>query len=303
MSADNQIEELNFQRKQRWRTALKEQLLGYLFMAPWLLGFLVFMAVPLGWSLYLTFNKVLLTPDGFKYTWRGLGNFRDALLVDNSYPVKLFTYVQEVILMIPIIVIFALFVALLLNQRFPGRFLLRAIFFLPVIFATGQVLTELFTQGAGELPFIDQYNVKPLVNEYVGPKLAEPIINILGKFVIILWYSGVQILIFIAGFQTISKSVYEAVRIDGATPWESFWKITLPGAVPFIGLNAIYTIVDLFTFPLNPVLAEVSNNMFKPDTGYGYASALAWIYFLIIFVMLGFVLLLLRRSSKRKGRA
>lgn len=302
MSADHNNAQRMLRLRQRWRRVLEEQGLGYLFMAPWALGFLVFMALPLGWSLYLTFNKVILTPNGFKYTWRGFGNFHDAILVDNTYPVKLLSYVQEVILMIPIIVIFALFVALLLNQRFPGRFLFRAIFFLPVIFATGQVLTELFSQGAGELPFIDQYNIKPLVNQYIGPKLAEPVINILGKVVIILWYSGVQILIFIAGFQTISKSVYEAVRIDGATPWESFWKITLPGAVPFIGLNAIYTIVDLFTFPLNPVLEEVRRNMFTPDTGYGYASALAWIYFTMIFILIGIVLWLLHRATLRRRR-
>ncbi|UVI32953.1 carbohydrate ABC transporter permease [Paenibacillus spongiae] len=301
MSADR-IEELKRRRRQQWLEVLREQGLGYLFMAPWAIGFLVFMAIPLGWSLYLTFNKVKLTPEGFDYAWRGLGNFRDALLLDHVYPVKLLTYIQEVILMIPIIVIFALFVSLLLNQSFPGRFLFRAIFFLPVIFATGQVLTELFSQGAGELPFIDQYNVKPLVQQYFGPRFAEPILGILGKVVIILWYSGVQILIFIAGFQTISKSVYEAVRIDGATPWESFWKITLPGAVPFIGLNAIYTIVDLFTFPLNPVLEEIKSNMFKPDTGYGYASALAWIYFTIIFLLLSVVFLLIRKAALRRRR-
>ncbi|WP_409345463.1 carbohydrate ABC transporter permease [Paenibacillus sp. MBLB4367] len=281
----------------RW----KQYGVGYLFILPWLIGFLSLIAFPIVWSLFLSFNKVTLTSKGFIYAWAGLQNFKDAFVVDNEYPVQLILYVQQMLLIIPIIVIFALLVSLLLNQKFPGRFLYRAIFFLPVIFATGQVLTELFAQGAGEIPFMEQYNIDSLVQDNVGRQFAGPVMEVLKKTVIILWYSGVQILIFIAGFQTISKSVYEAVRIDGASPWDSFWKITLPGIVPFISLNLLYTIIDLFTFPLNPVLAHVRKHMFNPATGYGYASALAWIYFAIIFVLLAAVSWMFGRSAKRRG--
>ncbi|MFD0711474.1 carbohydrate ABC transporter permease [Paenibacillus sp. GCM10027626] len=280
---------------------LKRYGVGYLFILPWAIGFCSLIAFPLGWSLFMSFNKVVVTQGGFSYDFIGLGNYRDAFLKDNVFPVQLIEYFQEMLIMIPVIVIFSLLVSLLLNQNFPGRFLFRAVFFLPVIFATGQVLTELFAQNAGKIPFIDQYNLEPLIAKYVGPGLAEPVMAVLGKTVIILWYSGVQILIYIAGYQTISKSVYEAVRIDGASPWDSFWKITLPAMVPFISLNTLYTIVDLFTFPMNPVLAHVKSNMFKPDTGYGYSSALAWVYFAFIFVLLAIVMRLFSSSSKRKG--
>ncbi|MFD0716246.1 carbohydrate ABC transporter permease [Paenibacillus sp. GCM10027626] len=274
-------------RKARWLYIWKEYGTGYLFMLPWLLGFAVFMAFPLGWSLYLSFNKVTLTGEGFHYVRVGFGNFADALLKDNEYPAELFAFFIQVILMIPIIVIFALFVSLFLNQRFVGRFLYRSIFFLPVIFATGQVLLELFRQGAGEMPFLKQYGIDQLLYPYVGKQLAEPIQSVLGSIVLILWYSGVQILIFIAAFQTVPRSVYEALHIDGATPWESFWKITLPSIMPFIALNTLYTVVDLFTFPSNPVMRQISANMFKMDTGYGYASALAWLYFALVLLLLG----------------
>jgi len=113
----------------------------------------------------------------------------------------------------------------------------------------------------------------------------------------------VQILIFIAGFQTIPKTLYEAIRVDGASPWESFWKITFPWMIPFIGLNAIYTIVDLFTFPFNPVLEIVSRNMFTATTGYGYASAMAWLYFLLILILILFALWFTYRASKKGGYA
>lgn len=274
---------------------------GMLFMLPWMIGFCVFVAIPIGWSMFMSLHKVAVVPGGFKYTWLGMQNYRDAFLKDNVFPIELITYFEQMLLMIPIIVIFALLISLLLNQRFPGRFLYRALFFLPVIFATGQVLSELFTQGAGDIPFLDQYNLEPMVKEYVGGEFATTVMDVLSRVVLILWYSGVQILIFIAGFQTVSPSIYEAVRIDGASPWDSFWKITLPASLPFISLNVLYTIIDLFTFPLNPVLKHIKDNMFKVDTGYGYASALAWIYFAFIFVLIAVVMWLFSRSMKSRG--
>jgi len=274
--------------------------MGLLFMLPWIIGFAMFVIIPISWSLFMSFNKVQVAVGGFKYEWVGLRNFRDAFLKDNVFPIELIKYFQEMLLMVPIIVIFALLISLMLNQKFPGRFIFRALFFLPVIFATGQVLSELFLQGAGDIPFLEQYNLLPLVEEYVGKQFAETVMAVLGKAILILWYSGVQILIFIAGFQTISPTIYEAVRIDGASPWDSFWKITLPACVPFISLNVLYTIIDLFTFPLNPVLKHIKDNMFKVDTGYGYASALAWIYFGLIFALIALVLWLFNRSLKTR---
>ncbi|KOY16202.1 ABC transporter permease [Paenibacillus xylanivorans] len=271
-------------------------------MLPWMIGFSVFVAIPIGWSMFMSLHKVAVVPGGFKYDWIGIQNYRDAFLKDNVFPIEMITYFQQMLLMVPIIVIFALLISLLLNQKFPGRFIYRALFFLPVIFATGQVLSELFTQGAGDIPFLDQYNLEPLVKQYVGGEMAKMIMEVLGRVVLILWYSGVQILIFIAGFQTISPSIYEAVRIDGASPWDSFWKITLPASIPFISLNVLYTIIDLFTFPLNPVLKHIRENMFKVDTGYGYASALAWIYFGFIFVLIAIVLGMFSRSMRQRGR-
>ncbi|WP_238392503.1 carbohydrate ABC transporter permease [Paenibacillus antri] len=281
----------------RWKTYG----VGYLFMLPWIVGFLSFVLFPVGWSLYNSFNKVSITSDGFQYHWVGFENYYRMLFENNEYPILLITYFQEMLLMIPLILIFAFFVALLLNQKFPARGFMRTVFFLPVIFATGQVLMELFRQGSGELPFMEQYRVEDVVDLYFGGSVAEAIVSVLSKAVIILWYSGVQILIFLAGFQTISRTLYEAIRVDGASPWESFWKITYPAMIPFIGLNAVYTIVDLFTYPFNPVLKVVQDNMFKATTGYGYASAMAWLYFGLVLVCIGAALGLTYRASGMGG--
>jgi len=290
-------------RKQLFLFRWKQYGVGYLFMLPWIIGFVAFVAFPVGWSLWNSFNQVFITSEGFVYTWVGLDNFRRMLIENNAYPIILLTYLQEVLLIIPLILIFSFFVSLLLNEKFPGRGWMRALFFLPVIFATGQVIMELFVQGAGELPFVQEYNLDAILRQYFSASTSDMLLGILGKAVIILWYSGVQILIFIAGFQTIPKTVYEAVRVDGASPWESFWKITFPGMLPFIGLNAVYTIVDLFTFPFNPVMEIVRNNMFSPTTGYGYASAMAWLYFGIVLMLLGIALWLTYRATRGRGEA
>ena len=289
-------------RRAKFRYRWRSRGSAYLFMLPWMIGFGAFMAFPIGWSLYLAFPKVKLTGSGsFAYQFVGLQNFRDAVLKDNEYPVEVLSFFQQMVLMLPIIIVFSLLVALMLNQKFKGRFIYRAIFFLPVIFSAGQVLTELFQQGAGSVPFLSQYGVDAYIRERFSPAMAATLTELLGMMILILWSSGVQILIFIAGFQTIPKSIYEAVRIDGASPWASFWKITLPGVKPFIGLNLLYTTVDLFTFPFNPVMEQIKLNMFNVSTGYGYASALAWLYFLLIVVLIALILWFLNRSGRNKG--
>ncbi|MDF2646672.1 MAG: binding-protein-dependent transport system inner rane component [Paenibacillus sp.] len=263
---------------------------GSLFIAPWIFGFLVFMVFPLGYSFYMSFHQVKILATGIQTKYMGLFYYKYILFenADLLYN-QLIPFLRQAILMLPIIVVFSLLVGIMLNQKFWGRTFFRAVFFLPVIFTTGQVVTEFINQGEGNLDFLDRYNLAALVVTYLPSAWAVPIVKVLDSFVLILWYSGVQILIFLAGRQTIPPSVYEAARIDGANPWETFWKITLPAMLPFILLNLIYTTVDLFTFPGNPILTQV--NMSE----YGRSSALAWIYLAIIFVFLGVIYFLFSR--------
>jgi ABC-type sugar transport system permease subunit len=280
-------------RKVKLHAATVRKLEGSIFIAPWIFGFLAFIAFPLGYSLYMSFNRVKITASGIEYTPVGLQYYREILLADGGLLYNdLFPFLRQTLFMIPVIVIFSLLIAVLLNQKFRGRTFFRVIFFLPVIFSTGQIVQEFITQGEGALGFVAQFDVAAYVNEYLPKAWAAPIVKVLNSFVLILWYSGVQILIFLAGRQTISNSVYEAARIDGADPWETFWKITLPGMTPFILLNTIYTVVDLFTFPQNPIIAKVNT------TNYGLSSALAWIYLMIVLFFLGLVFFLFSRVSK-----
>lgn len=281
--------------KKAFKAKYTNRLQESLFIAPWILGFIVFLAFPLGFSLYMSFHKVRVLPQGMEYEFNGLNYYRELLFNSSSFYDELIPYFQEMVIMIPIIIIFSLLIAILLNQKLRGRFLFRAIFFLPVIFTTGYLLTEFVNQGEGSLGFLDRFAVGGYLDAFLGDSSwGAPVKTLLNRFVLVLWYSGVQILIFLAGRQTIPKSAYESARIDGASPWEIFWKITLPAMSPFIFLNLIYTVVDMFTFPFNPIIELI-------DTGnYGYSSALAWIYFLVIIIFLLIVMLTFMRLNRTK---
>ncbi|TDG00837.1 carbohydrate ABC transporter permease [Paenibacillus piri] len=269
---------------------------GTLFIAPWIFGFFAFVAFPLGFSLYMSFHRVKVTVGGIETVPNGVDYYREILFSDGGLLYdSLIPFLREAAVMIPVIILFSLMVAILLNQRFWGRTLFRIIFFLPVIFSSGQIMMEFIQQGEGQLAFVESLHISYFIMEYVPASWAEPINHVISSFVIVLWYSGVQILIFLAGRQTIASSVYEAARIDGADPWHTFWKITLPGLAPFIFLNTIFTVVDLFTFPSNPIISKVTT------ANYGLSSALAWIYFIIVLVFIGAVLLVFGRLDKALG--
>ncbi|WP_282935331.1 sugar ABC transporter permease [Paenibacillus sp. RC67] len=279
--------------KLRMRASLIDYVEGMIFIAPWFLGFLVFMAFPIGYSLFMSFQKVTITASKTTTQFVGVAHYRHILFEDGDKLYnQLLPFLRQALFMIPIIVIFALLIAIILNQKFAGRTFFRAIFFLPVILSTGEVVKEFLTQGEGDLGFMSKYNVSGLIKANLSDTWSGPLIGVLDSFVLILWYSGVQILIFLGGRQTISNSAYEAARIDGAGPWETFWKITLPAMTPFIFLNMIYTVVDLFTFPTNPILQKVR------ESEYGEYSALIWIYFIIISFFLAIIFYIFSKATK-----
>ncbi|RIX53150.1 sugar ABC transporter permease [Paenibacillus nanensis] len=273
--------------------AARRKLEGSLFIAPWVIGFLTFVAFPLAYSLYMSFHQVRITVTGVNTSYVGTQYFREILFADGGLLYDdLFPFLKEALVMIPIIIVFSLMIAILLNLKFWGRAAFRVIFFLPVIFASGQIIGEFIAQGEGSLSIITSLQMDAVLANYLPPSWAGPIGNVIGSFVLVLWYSGVQILIFLAGRQTISPSVYEAARIDGADPWSTFWKITLPGMVPFIFLNVIYTIVDLFTYPTNPIIGKVTTE------NYGLSSALAWIYFILVLLFIAIALAIYARVNR-----
>lgn len=264
---------------------LRNILAGYLFVFPWLVGFLLFTLWPMIYSLYLGFHEVRLTPRGIKTEFVQVTNFKEAIFSDPQLLQNVFQYLQEIILQVPVIIVFALIIALLINQDIRGQSVFRTVFFLPVIIMSGPVIEQLMAQEATTIPGIEDYALFAVI-ENIDWVLMEPIKILFQEIIMVLWFSGVQILIFLAGLQKIDQSTREAAMIDGASFWEMFWKITLPAVKPLIIVNTIYTVIDISTFELNAIIIYIREQMFNVSTGFGYSSALGWLYFVLISILL-----------------
>ena len=274
---------------------------GYIFMIPWFIGAAVFLAYPLGTSFWYALNQIRNTTQGQLFTFRGYANFSQILIQDPDFLVQLVDYLTSTIISVPIIVVFALIIAMMLNMKIKGRGIFRLIFFLPVIIVSGPILGMLTAEGAGSISAIDMQSITSAIGNVLPSMLADPISDVFTNMITTLWYSGVQILIFLSGLQKIDKSMYEAAKIDGGSAWECFWKITLPNLKSMILLNTVYTVVFISNNSESPIIELIQSTMFNgaADKGFGYASAMAWLYSIVVLVLVGlFALLLTSRKDQ-----
>jgi len=282
----------------------RQSSLGISFIFLWILGFVIFAAYPVFYSLYLTLFKVRLDAGRLQLAWVGFGNYQAAFLQDPYFIEILINYLLRMALNLPVTLVFALVIAMLINQDVKGKGAWRTIFFLPVIISSGPVIVELMNQGATTLPSIQNYGFIRFIVDNVGSFLANPIEALFSQILLVLWFAGIQILILLAGLQKIDREIYEASMIDGASPWESFWKITLPSIMPLILVTVVYTVVSMSVFSLNDVIIYIRNIMLSESTpaittGYGYSATLAWIYFLAMSLMIGIFVGALSIRKKR----
>ncbi|MBR3919294.1 MAG: sugar ABC transporter permease [Clostridia bacterium] len=270
----------------------RKSLEGWGFSLPWVIGFIIFILVPLVLSIRISFYITQLTDlYGFEgqSKWNGIQNYVDIVQDPEVGEVMLNSFLDS-LWQVPIIVFFALFVAVLLKQKFAGRVYFRVIFFIPVILA-GVIMSYLFGEGVGSISvFGTLVNSSSGIFSSFGGKITQYIGDIM-------WSSSVEILIFLAALQSVPDILYEVVEIDGATAWESFWHVTLPYISPFVILNCIYALVDSFTKYNNPVMSMM-NEMTEKGTEYGMASALSWMYMLLALVTILIFILFTRRWLK-----
>jgi len=280
---------------------------GWIFVLPFLIGF-VFVYLPIIFdSVKLAFSEMtIVTGGGYMLTFVGFENFQEAFFgPDGSTFIQtLITGIGELVFEVPAILLFSLFMAILLNQKMAGRAAFRAIFFLPVVLSTG-IMESIEAQNIlgeymGSTDGIDDGSGSSAANEIVsamdieqlfanmkvGQELVKYVVEIINDIYGIVNRSGVQMLIFLAGLQSISPAIYEACKIDGATGWETFWKITFPMISPMILVNAVYTIIDSFTVESNTVMSYISGIISKSEV---LGTAMSWIYFLIVVLILAAV--------------
>lgn len=273
----------------------REARVGYLFVAPWIIGVLMFLLIPLGQSFYYMWFNIRITPLGTNFTYVGTQNFTQIWMENPEFPQQLVTYIWQTIVEVPIITVFALIIAMMLNSKIKAKGFFRLIFFLPVIIVSGPVMNMLVSQGASSIPALNTQSVIAALDTFLPTGIAESIGELFSNMIMILWYSGVQILIFLSALQKVDPALYEAAKIDGGSGWECFWKITLPTIKPMILLNAVYTVIFLSGNEQNELINMIVSAMFSgtKEKGYGYASAMAWMYSVVItlIVLLFFLLL------------
>ncbi|MBQ7138542.1 MAG: sugar ABC transporter permease [Clostridia bacterium] len=281
---------------------LREWFYGYLFISPWVVGVSIFFVYAMVRSLVFSFTDVQIGGEaGLTITPLAniFQNYINVFTTEVNFPITLGSFAISLVLQLPIIISFSLIIALLLNSKIRARGVFRMIFFLPVIIATGPVMNMLTAQGVASVPMMNDGSLAAI---FAGlPQfLLDPLTELFNSLIIILWNSGIQILIFLSGLQKVSKTLYEAAKIDGASGWESFWKITLPIVKPMILLNAIYTVVTLATGGTNEIIELIYTVTNAPTKGYEYGMAMSWIYTLIIGLILVVVFLLFREKSDKK---
>lgn len=282
----------------------RENMMGYIFILPWLIGIIVLVIYPLLQSFQFSLNNIRMLPTGRVMKFIGIDNYTRIFLEDPNFILSLKSYITETIIAVPVIVAFALIIAMLLNGKIKFRGLFRLIFFLPVIIASGPVMNQLADQGAASIPMLNITMIEQTLDAYLPNFLVESISGVFSNMVMLLWYSGVQILIFLAAIQKIDTSLYEAAKIDGGSGWECFWKITLPTIKPMMLLNAVYTIIFLSNNEQNSLIVLIYNTMLSATGGYGYASAMAWCYSVIVSILVAlFAVLVMGRKDVYERRA
>lgn len=294
-------------RKRSGSLDVQKSKMGWLFIAPFLIGFFLIYLPIIVESIKFSFSDILHQSKGFFLKGVGFANYKAAFTEDPEFSTTLLGSVKELLFNVPAIVIFSLFMAVLLNQKMRGRAIFRAIFFIPVIVSTG-IIESIDVQntladamqnvssteegslsgGSGGVEIITSMDIQSLLGGMrIGGGLVTYVVSLINNVYAIINKSGVQMLIFLSGLQSISPAIYESCYIDGASAWETFWKITFPMISPMILVNAVYTIIDSFTSKSNAVMNHISSVYSKGS--YELSNAMAWMYFLIVVVLLAIV--------------
>jgi len=286
---------------------------GWFFVLPFVIGFVLIYLPIIFDSIKISFHEMeILRTGGYELHWVGIENYKSAVMRPD-FLTTLGSGILTFVLEIPAIIIFSLFVAIILNQKMAGRAAFRAIFFIPVILATGLIaeidassaaIQNMDTSQGGIDDGSGQNQVAEIVsamdiqalfsNMVVGTELLEYVANIVNNIYDIINRCGVQMLIFLSGLQSISPAIYESCSIDGASAWESFWKITLPMISPMILVNSVYTVIDSFTAQSNAVMGYISGVYAEGIEGQVVSSAMSWMYFLLVILLVVVVSLIMK---------
>ena len=284
---------------------------GFLFIVPWLIGFLWFYLRSLFMTVQFSVSELTVSPGGgYTLDFVGLDNFIYAFRAHGTFKQVLTTSVGNMLIDVPLITFFSLMLAILLNKKFKGRTLMRAIFFLPVILNSEAILAAMKVASSMMVGGLSSagaevseaastgvsvgYYIQMFSNLGLPNSLIDYVVGAVGRISSIINASGVQIIIFIAALQSIPGSMYEVAKIEGATAYETFWKVTFPMVMPHIITVVVYTVVDSF---INSDVVTLAYNTAFSEKNYGLSSTFSLVSTLITCAILAIVVRFIQKRT------
>jgi ABC-type sugar transport system permease subunit len=278
---------------------------GYMFMLPWIVGFAVFTAFPFVATVFLSFTNVSSTILGYEISWAGLSNYFTAFFKNVEFVPALGGYLKMVIPYTFVIVVVSFIIAYILEHTVKLKGFFRTIYFLPVIIMSGPVMSKLLDTKVSEMELMSGHSysdifIIQMIASY-SRAFAGLVTDVFQQLSTILWFTGIPIVLFINGLQKINPSLYEAAKMDSANGWQILWKITLPIVRPTALVITIFTIVQLGMFDINPVYSLIVTYMGNTSGGLGFAATYAWVYTVVVLLLMGLAFLIFKeRKSKVK---
>lgn len=287
------------------KNAKHENKFGYLFLTPWIIGLVLFTFIPMIMTFIYSFADVKQTKFGFEYNFIGISHYTDAFLGNLDFTNALLEFIMMEISYVPVIIIIAFIIALVLNKNIKGKTIFRTIFFLPVIIISGSLINVIFPEDIvtesgnviEQVTALDTSFIYWMIRSY-SKVVADIIKYVYENFVLILWFTGIPIILFLNGLQKINKNLYEAAQIDGASSWQILWKITIPNVRTLAAIISVFSIVQLSIMPTSAMYKLIESQLLDV-TAYGRTAAYSSIYAFIILVLIGIAFLLLAPREKK----
>lgn len=285
--------------------AQRQNIRGYLFMLPWIIGFIVFSLIPFASTVVLSFCNVSSTVEGYVITPAGWSNYYTAFFRNTEFVPALLSFIGMVVPYTFVIIVVSFIIAYLLNKIEVGKGVMRTIYFLPVIIMSGPVMSQILEQADESIQMAQGMSgyegvfILEMIRSY-SRDLADFMEGIFDQLSMILWFTGIPIVLFISSLQRINSSLYEAAKIDRANEWQILWKITIPMIKPTALVATIFTIAQLGTYDTSAIYNLIKTATANTNNGFGFAATYSWIYCIVVLTIIGLAFLLFKEREPRR---
>lgn len=284
----------------------RQNRLGYAFMLPWIIGFLIFTLIPFVATIVLSFCNVSTNITGYDISFAGGSNYYTAFFKNTEFIPALGEFMAMAVPYTFVIIIVSFVMAYLLNKIEVGKGLMRTIYFLPVIIMSGPVMSQILDKADDAVQMAqgmqggyDGVFILEMIRSY-SPQIARFMEGVFDQLTMILWFTGIPIVLFVSGLQRINISLYEAAKIDMANEWQILWKITIPMIKPTALVATIFTIAQLGTYDTSAIYSLIKTATSNTNGGFGFAATYSWIYCIVVLIMIGLACLIFKERQPRR---